>query len=183
MTPTQATNFQEPAYPQFFICKIESPGYGVDRSSPGSSIHNEWLVNLMHATLASCSACGRSCLAPPPDHNEAIFLTDFCMSSSDDAPEHLTRTHTNTRAATRPLKLPIFLLGNSAQVKKGGEDGPCSPPRPRRDNHTPRQLLMDSEVLLWFQYAGPTAVLRAPWTSQIAKKESLIIHFYNNSSA
>lgn len=143
----------------------------MDRSSPGSSIHNEWLVNLMHATFASCSACGRSCLAPPTDHNEAIFLTDFCMSSSNEVPELLTHTHTNTRAASQPLKLPISCLAIQPRSRKVGRKGPCSPPRPRRDNHAPHQLLMNSKVLLSFQYAGPTTVLRAILDESNRKKK------------
>lgn len=59
--------------------------YKVDPSSPESSIHNEWLVNVMYAAVESCSACSRPCLRLGWDHNEAIFLTDFSTCWSSDA--------------------------------------------------------------------------------------------------
>lgn len=70
--------------PFFSLWKLE---FKVDPSSPESSIHNEWLVNLMYATVESCSACSRPCLRLVWDRNEAIFMTDFCTCRSSDTSE------------------------------------------------------------------------------------------------
>lgn len=65
----------------FSLWKLE---FKVDPSSPESSIHNEWLLNLMYASVESCSACSRPCLRLAWDRNEAIFMTDFCTCRSSD---------------------------------------------------------------------------------------------------
>lgn len=73
----------------FYFFSLWNLEYQVDPSSPETSIHNEWLVNLMYATVESCSACSRPCLRLRWDHNEAIFLTDFSTCWSSDASEPL----------------------------------------------------------------------------------------------
>lgn len=77
MTSNQATTFMQLACSLFLICTVESPEYKGNSSSPGAGIHNEWLVNLMYATVAGCFAYSRSYLGLVRGHNEAIFLTDF----------------------------------------------------------------------------------------------------------
>lgn len=73
----------------FFFFSIWNLEYKVDPSFPETSMHNEWLVNLMYATVESFSACGRPCFRLGWDHNEAIFLTDFSMCWSSVASEPL----------------------------------------------------------------------------------------------
>lgn len=61
MTSNQASTFMQPANSLFSICVAQSSKYkGNSRNSPGTSIHNKWLVNLMYATVASCFACGEA---------------------------------------------------------------------------------------------------------------------------
>lgn len=103
MTSTQATALKQLACSLFLTCSVESPEYKGNSCSPGASIHNEWLVNLMYATVASCFVCRRTYLGLVQGHNEAIFLTDFAYVG---AMKHLNSSHFSTVAAK-------FLLGNS----------------------------------------------------------------------
>lgn len=128
----------------FFFFSLRNLEYKVVPSSPETSIHNEWLVNLMYATVESCSACGRPCLRLGWDHNEAIFLTDFSTCRSSDAPEPLAHLGAASSAAALAV-----------QPGDGGITWLASQPHHSRDNHTPLQLLMPREVFSFISITLP----------------------------
>lgn len=99
----------------FFFFSLWNLEYKVDPSSPETSIHNEWLVNLMYATVESCSACSQPCLRLGWDHNEAIFLTDFSTCWSSDASEP-------------QCCFQCGATGSSAQVMEGSHGSPLGLP-------------------------------------------------------
>lgn len=82
---TDTNNYATDLFFLFFVCQLGSTQYKVKPDSLATHIQTEWLVNLMYATVASCSACHRSRLSLVRDHNEAIFLTNLCMCWSNEA--------------------------------------------------------------------------------------------------
>lgn len=120
------------------------------------ALHNEWL----HATVVSCFACSRSCLAPVWGHNEAIFLTDFACV---EATERLSSSHTHTPSDAVALLGPVILpgWGRMASVR-------LLPSPPHRQSHT--LSIINTEVFLSFQYSYPNGILRAIFVESKCKR-------------
>lgn len=130
----------------FFFFSLWNLEYKVDPSSPETGIHNEWLVNLMYATVESCSACSRPCLRLVWDPNEAIFLTDFHTFRSGDASE--------PRRSWRDSDV-------SAPVMEGvaGLAFPASPPL--RQSHSRSIINVQRGVFFHFNNSSQMTLLKA----------------------
>lgn len=125
-----------------FFFKLWNLEYNVDPSFPETSIHNEWLVNLMYASVESCSACSQPCLHLGWDHNEAIFLTDFSVCLSSDTFEPLA-----------PLSAASSVVALAVYPRRGRDR--LARPHHHWDNHMLLQLLMHREVFFFIPIILP----------------------------
>lgn len=165
ITSNQATTFIQLAYSLFLICTVESPEYKGNSSSPGTSIHNELLVNLMYATVASCFACSRPTSVLCRVIMKRYFWQILHVFKQWSIWTPHTAQHCFWHYASQSL------LGNSAWVRENSHSSPLALTTAETITHSFNNLYW--EVFLSFQYSCPNGILRAIFAEPERKKNVL----------